>query len=64
MMTNVFDNLFLFTSFILKPNFNLKNNENENLLKNLDKFLFTCVCVSPSEAANSARSGKARYCVR
>lgn len=23
----------------------------------------TCVCVSPREAASSARSGKARYCV-
>lgn len=25
--------------------------------------IFTCVCVSPSEAASSALSGSARYCV-
>lgn len=27
-------------------------------------FLLTCVCVNPKLAANSARSGNARYCVR
>lgn len=28
------------------------------------EYLFTWVCVRPREAANSARSGKAKYCVR
>lgn len=32
--------------------------------KILNEMILTCVCVNPKLAANSARSGNARYCVR
>jgi len=34
------------------------------LLRRFWNHIFTCVCVRPREAANSALSGRAKYCVR
>lgn len=47
-------------SFLFKK---LKHNETEHSMKLEKSNLFTCVCVSPNEAASSALSGSARYCV-
>jgi len=41
----------------------IKRHCNKNQIKNMLKYRRTCVCVSPSDAASSALSGSARYCV-